>query len=663
MSTDRPTNFFARQERARKSCRNQLILFIGAVFIIVFITTLALRFAWYLYLGTQSHTLFNAVEAQSYSDKLSTFTLFDPASFLFVAIVIITVILAASLIKMNKLQQGGGAVAEMLGGRRISSKTTEQTERRLVNVVEEMAIASGIPVPKIYVMDSEYNINAFAAGLELNDAAVTVTRGTLDQLTRDELQGVIAHEFSHILNGDMRLNVQLIGILYGILFLGLAGQKFLSGGKFSLRAGLPALAAGLFLTLIGYIGSFLGRIMQCSISRQQEMIADASAVQFTRNPLGLAGALKKIGGSAFGSSIHSSEARQASHLFFSESHPDHLFSFLATHPPLEQRIRLLDPSFDGKFTPIKDARQKPTPEYAAPYPGAPINIPIHSPLLSIVAADVIQSVGNPTPDNIGQGQTLLKAIPENLYQSLKTSSGAACMIFSLLMDHDESRRNLQTNFLGRALVLQGDIDRVTTTHTQLSGLSQELRLPLIEMAMPALSGLTSMEKRNFLLILNSLINADGKISLFELSVQWILHKYLNPSEELFRTITKFSYSQVGLDIIVLLGALACAGHADDKEKAQSAFEAGITRIPELAARKPVFVYEGNASYAKVNRALTDLTAASFKIKESVIDACAHCAFADQTITHTEGELLRVIALALQCPLPPFVEATPEPAAA
>ncbi len=173
------------------------------------------------------------------------------------------------------------------------------------------------------------------------------------KLNRDELQGVIGHEFSHILNGDSRLNVQLIGILFGILFLGIVGRKIISQGRLSVRLGLPVIAGGICLIVIGYMGTFLGRLMQCAVSRQKEFLADASSVQFTRNPLGLAGALKKIGGSAFGSRIQSPSARQASHLFFGESHPDEIFPFLATHPPLAERIRLLDPSFDGKFIKIR----------------------------------------------------------------------------------------------------------------------------------------------------------------------------------------------------------------------------------------------------------------------------------------------------------------------
>jgi len=653
MTVPRSTNFFARQEQARKSCRNQMILFAFAVFIIVVVTTLAIRFAWYLYISTQTYSLFNAGSAQSYQQKLSTFTFFDPAFFLFMGMAIVIVILTASVAKMNTLQKGGGAVAEMLGGRKISTGTTDQTERRLINVVEEMAIASGIPVPQVYVLDSEHNINAFAAGLELDDAVVAVTHGALMKLNRDELQGVIGHEFSHILNGDSRLNVQLIGILFGILFMGIVGRKIISQGRLSVRLGLPVIAGGVCLIVIGYVGTFLGSLMQCAVSRQKEFLADASSVQFTRNPLGLAGALKKIGGSAFGSRIQSASARQASHLFFGESHPDVIFPFLATHPPLAERIRLLDPSFDGKFIKMEDDQLAAKPEYSTPFWGTTHHMPPGSSFPGLIPAEVIHRVGNPFKENIERSRILLQSIPEDIIKAVKTPPGAACVIYALLMDTNAARREAQASALDRAMVLQGQTDSVLRMGGQLSNLQQDLRLPLIELAMPALTGLTSMEKRNFLLILHSFINADGQVSLFELSVQWILDKYLNPSEKLFQSVTLFSYSQVGLDIITLLGALACAGHPGDKIQAENAFQAGLSRIPELAARKPVFSFKDNASYASVNRALTDLTAASFKIRESVIDACAHCAFADKTVTIEEGELLRVIALALQCPLPPF----------
>jgi len=227
-----------------------------------------------------------------------------------------------------------------------------------------------------------------------------------------------------------------------------------------------------------------------------------------------------------------------------------------------------------------------------------------------------------------------------------------------LMDNDAACREVQVSALCRVMILQGQIDSVPAMARQLSNLNQDLRLPLIELAMPALRGLTSMEKRNFLLILRSFVNADGKVSLFELSVLWIVDRYLNPSENLFRSIRLFSYSKVGLDIINLLGAMASTGHPDDRTQAQNAFRAGMARIPELAKLRPDFPYEENLSYEQVNGALTHLGDASFKIRESVIDACAHCAFADKMTTTGEGELLRVIALALECPLPPFMANAP-----
>lgn len=663
MNTDRSTNFFARQARARRNGRRQLIAFAFAVAVIVLVTSLAIRLAWCLYVGTNAYTSFNADEADSYQQQFSTFTFFDPAFFIFMSMAIVIVILSASIYKMHTLKKGGAAVAEMLGARRITPGATDPSERRLINVVEEMAIASGIPVPQVFVLDSENNINAFAAGLELSDAAVTVTRGALAKLNRDELQGVVAHEFSHILNGDMRLNVQLIGILFGILFLGIAGQKFLSGGRVSLRAGLPAMAAGIFLVIIGHTGSLLGRLMQCAIARQQEFLADASAVQFTRNPSGLAGALKKIGGSAFGSRISSPEARQASHLFFSESHPASWFSFLDTHPPLVTRIRLLDPSFDGIFPKMTEAAREPKPMFTEPFGGTDRYRRPAVAGASALATDVTSWIGNPLPGHLEESRAIVTALPQDIREIAATPRGAASIVFALLVGKDPSRREQQAAALNRVMVLQANPDLVFPLASRLAELSDRLKLPLLELAMPSLSAMTGMEKRNFLLMLHSLIHADGKRSLLELSVQWILEKHLNPSEDLFRTIRKFSFSQVGLDIVTLLSALASAGHAGNKETAQKAFDAGVARIPELAARKPVFSFQENTSYETVNRALQSLTDASFKIKESVVDACAHCAFADQTVTFEEGELLRVVALALQCPLPPFIRPSPMPDAA
>ena len=651
MASSRPANFFQRQADARNSCQKLVILFIAAVFLIIVALYFAFRLIWFIYLFTESFST-NAAKAHSYFGKLHAFSFWDPALFIFIAAIVTLFILIASLIKMNTLQKGGGTVAEMLGGRLIPKTSIDPAERQLLNVVEEMAIASGIHVPQVFVLDKEKSINAFAAGLTLSDAAVAVTQGTLDQLSRDELQGVIAHEFSHILNGDTRLNIQLIGIIYGILVIGIIGGEILEHYRISARS-IILFIGGIMLAVIGYTGSFLGRMIQSAVCRQRELLADASAVQFTRNPQGLANALKKIGGYVFSSSIKSVAAKQASHLFFGESHSNEFFSdFLATHPPLLQRIGLLDPNFDGEFPKITPQNK---PEYTAQegmYMAAAA--PVATSHIKTKPADIVSSVGNPSKENFGNSISLLATIPGQIREALNTPHGAASVICSLLLGSDSKERAAQLNALQRAIVLQGNVEAATRFSELIAKLPQDIRLPLVQLAIPSLRSLTGMEKRNFLMVINSLITADNKVTLFEFTIEWMLNKLLSDMENISSKVSFFSYSAIGLDILIILRALACAGNIGSEEKARQAFAAGVARIPEIAKKKPDFSYEENIAFLKVSGALKQLNYASFKIKQSVIDACAHCAFADQTITVSEAELLRVVSLAMDCPLPPFV---------
>src|SRR5205085_4514261 len=285
--------------------------------------------------------IFGAVELKNAADE-TTASWSHAKMFLATAVGILGIIGSGSFFKTLSLARGGRAVAELLDGRLVNPNSTDAHERKLLNVVEEMAIASGVPVPPVYVMDGEPGINAFAAGHSASDAAISVTHGAMTMLTRDELQGVIAHEFSHLLNGDMKLNLRLMGLVFGILCLTVIGRVLIRtrGSK------NPLPLVGLALIVVGWAGAFFGRLIQAAVSRQRELLADAAAAQFTRNPAGLAGALKKIGGLAYGSRIESPHAEEASHLFFADGVGNSLFS---THPPLTERIRALDPSFDGKF--------------------------------------------------------------------------------------------------------------------------------------------------------------------------------------------------------------------------------------------------------------------------------------------------------------------------
>ena len=325
-------DFFERQDKARRNTKFLVFYFLLAVVFLILAVYAAIAL------------IFTGVELKNSASESSVRLVADPTLFFWTALGTLAVISIGSVSKTLALARGGSAVAELLDGRLVNSNTTDASERKLLNVVEEMAIASGVPVPQVYVMDDEAGINAFAAGHSASDAAISVTRGCMTMLSRDELQGVIAHEFSHILNGDMRLNLRLIGLIFGILCLTIIGRVLIqTRGR---KNPLPLL--GLALIIIGWVGVVFGRLIQAAVSRQREVLADASAVQFTRNPAGLAGALKKIGGLADGSRLKSPHAEEASHLFFADGLSKSFFGF-ATHPPLIERIRALDPSFDGNF--------------------------------------------------------------------------------------------------------------------------------------------------------------------------------------------------------------------------------------------------------------------------------------------------------------------------
>jgi Zn-dependent protease with chaperone function len=647
-NTHSKTNFFTRQMQADRNCRKLCLFFVFSVFCIITAVYFAFRLICYINLITSftgsSHHLM----------KNSSFLWWDPASFMFVFLIVTLFIFAASMIKIQQLQKGGSVVAEMLGGRLVSKGTNIPAERQLLNIVEEMSIAAGLPVPPVYILDKEKGINAFAAGLTINDAIIAVTGGSLDNLSRDELQGVIAHEFSHILHGDMRLNIQLMGITYGILFIGIIGGEILENHRISSKSTILFIG-GLLLTVIGYIGTFTGQLIQSAVSRQKEFLADASAVKFTRNPSGLASALKKIGGYVYGSQITSAKARLASHLFFEKTGTDFLFSdFLATHPPLIERIRLLDPSFDGIFPNVQDniqtfdplPQENPISGIAQPDSGTYIQHETKAPA-------IVDYVGNPTSGSLEYSSAIRASIPEELNNLLKTSGGAAALIYALLLGNNCNEKEIQLNILQKSTF--GCTEEVLKIFNSVTVLKDNQRLPFVELAMPSLRGLSLTERKNFLNIVDSLVRADEKITLFEFCLQWIVRQYLVYEKERILGQPEFSHiSQVGYQILILLRVLANAGNVENAETAREAFYAGVARIPELACKNPDYYYKENINFAEMNTVLKKLNGSSSKIKQLIIDACAHCALADETVTVAEEELLRIISLALHCPLPPFI---------
>lgn len=654
MADNHPPNFFYRQDQARKNIRKLVGIFILAVTLIISFIYFAIQLIYYIFLLTSISPTNRAV-ADYYSQKAHAFSFWDPSLFFLIAGLVTLFIAVASYIKMHQLEKGGGAIAEMLGGRLVPQGSADQMERRFLNVVEEMAIASGASVPLAYILENEKGINAFAAGLTMHDSAIAVTRGALEHLTRDELQGVVAHEFSHILNGDSRLNTQLIGILYGILVIGIIGGEVIEHNKLT-RTSIFIFLAGVILAVVGYTGSFMGRIIQCAVSRQKELLADASAVQFTRNSSCLAHALKKIGGYTLGSLISSSTAKQASHLFISESSIDFLFpKLLSTHPPLSRRIQLLDPLFDGEY-PQTDAKlSKFASKYIAEYKAYKQGAGSYSDfLINARPEHVANFVGSFSDAHIDQSKNILKIIPDRLKQELNVSQSAACLIYALLTGCESDYRNAKFEILRKSLVPENIIEEVVVICDKLSELGQDIRLPLVELAVPSLLTLTSAAKRKFLMIIELLIQADKKFTLFEFTVQWMINKLLTEKENISGKISFFSYAQVASDIHVLLNALAWAGNTGAFENAKKAFGAGLAKLPEIEDKKHVFLNEDDISYKNAGQSLNQLSRSSFKIKEAVINACAYCAFYDKTVTVSEADLLRVVSLALGCPLPPFL---------
>ena len=431
-------NFFRYQHQARRATTRLVLLFVLAVLAIV----LAVNLAAYPVLGGD-------LQAQA---------LLSLATALVIGI--------ASWWRVRALRGGGALIAAQMGGRLVPADTSDPLLRRYRNVAEEMAIAAGIPVPLLFVLDDEQGINAFAAGYSPSDAAVAVTRGALLRLNRDELQAVIAHEFSHVLNGDMRLNIHLMGMLFGILMLGVIGRRLLgvvgNSGLGRRRGGLGplsvAIAAGLAAMIIGAVGVFFARLIKAAVSRQREVLADASAVQFTRNSAGLAGALKKIAGLPQGSRLEDrAGAEEVSHMLFGEG-----FAYrrwFATHPPMLERIGRLEPGFNAaQLKRLQQRWQQQLPDGLDEdrVLGLGGEVPMVAGAIGSTAGvlapqRVSGQVANPGNDDYRQAHLLHGQMPPALLAAARSREQAAALVLALLLDGGQTLRQQQLKLVARTL--------------------------------------------------------------------------------------------------------------------------------------------------------------------------------------------------------------------
>jgi Zn-dependent protease with chaperone function len=655
-------DFFARQDQARRNTKLLVVYFALAVIAIVVMCYIA---GLVIFTGAQARH-------HRFEDQPIQFAVWNPQLFAGVLIGVLGIIIGGSTYKTAQLAGGGSCVAETLGGRPVESNTSDPNERKLLNVVEEMAIASGVPMPKVYVLDAEPGINAFAAGHTPSDAAIGVTRGCITTLKRDELQGVIGHEFSHILNGDMRLNLRLLGVIFGILCLATIGRILLNtrGGGRERNNALPLF--GLAMLVLGGIGVFFGRLIQAAVSRQREFLADASSLQFTRNPAGLSGALQKIGGCEFGSRLESEHAADVAHLFFGNGVGTPFLDFFATHPPIPERIRAIDPSWDGNFPPLGEQQialveraaisdlkssRSPVPEIlnqvGAVLGGAVIAGSATKPPPIIRSNTVLPNLGNPTPLHLRYAEQLHAAISESVRLSARDPLAATSLIYALLLSPDAATRAAQLTGLAQRLPPEVHAKTVAL-FPEVSAIGSTTRLPLVNIALPALRQLSAAEFAQFSDTLQWLIESDRQVELFEFVLQKIIRRHLTSQFGATRraVIQYYSIKPLVPDCAVILSALAHVGSDDDAQN-QSAFEKGAPylRCPDAAAE---CLSAEQCGLDKIDAALDCLDQAAPQIKKNLIEACVQTVGADGVIQPAEAELLRAVADTLDCPIPPFV---------
>lgn len=666
---ERPIDFFEHQDAARKSSRRLVGLFalaVGAIVLVVAALAGGSMFAVALW---QNPGLTN--------QDLARLPLWETVAW--AAGITLAMIVAGSSYKTAQLAGGGAAVARAVGATPLEPEADDRHARRLRNVVEEMALAAGCPVPAVFVMEDERAINAFAAGWSLDDAVIGVTRGAMTRLSRDELQGVVAHEFSHILHGDMRLNLRLTGLVFGILVLSVTGAtvvRTVSRGAAHLRphrrdrrnngGGAAALIVAVFLAgallyLVGLLGVFFARLIQAAVSRQREFLADAAAVQYTRNPEGIGGALMKIGGMSRGNRLGAPQASAFGHLFFARASGGGVrgaaVASLATHPPLADRIRRLLPAWDGRWSeqPLGEARSPapnpnlrseaalglapaaalaPDPDDLGSQPAAKGSVPSGD--RPVGSRRALAFVGEPTADHLRRSRELIAGLPPLLAGAARTREGAPAVVFALLIDRrDGAVAAWQQAHLAQHLgVVTADLTAQLVR--AMDGLDPAGRLPLLDLTLPALRARPAHERRAFEAHVDVLIDADDRLGLFEWALRQVLWRHLvGPGAARLRRTTRLRHREH--DLKVLLEVMAWAGQ--DQRRYGAA--AGRAR-------------QAPAGIARLTDAVDRLGTLNPADTRAVVEACAAAVAADGRVTVGEFELLRAVCETLDVPVPPLL---------
>jgi Zn-dependent protease with chaperone function len=646
-------DFFGRQAETRRLTRWLVILFVLAVLAVV-VAVNAVVLTVVAILGQQSPALLESGGVLPDGAWLAR----NPVSVLITTLSVLGIIGLASLYKTASLSSGGGAVAKSLGGERVTADTTDPLRRRLLNVVEEMAIASGVPVPEVYVLEQESAINAFAAGYTPANAAIAVTRGTLVNLNRSELQGVVAHEFAHVLNGDMRLNTRLIGLLFGLVVIALIARLVLhhaprgGGGRKGGGAVVIVFVAAFAVLALGYVGLFFGRIIQAAVSRTRESLADASAVQFTRDPTGIRDALVKIGALAQGSRLVETDAQEVAHMLFAPG----VKQLMASHPPLVPRIRAIDPRFDPReFEAMRtrmlaaENRAEAAAEQAARPTAAERLRTVLGAGVVLAPGAVAELVGNPGTAHVRLAGDIRASLPAALADAAGHPGRASGLFLALALDREPETRSGQlasiAGQLGAALA-----NEVESLLPQIDALSEFQRMPALFSVFPALHQLARSERAALLSCLTGLLEREGRVSINAYALRKLAQVQLRDDVDPPLQRGNRSLEAASGDLQVLFSVLAASGNADPAT-ARRAYEVGMHQL--LPMSRPAFVALDNWP-AQLDAALNRLDQLAPAAKELLVEALTRTIAHDMKLTVAESELLRAICASLHCPLPPLV---------
>jgi Zn-dependent protease with chaperone function len=630
-------NFFEHQRLARRNSKIMVVLFALAVIAVV-----------------------AAVEAVLGALYVWTFAEMPPAS-LYVAGALVTaaLILGVSLFNVARLAEGGPAVARMVGARPVPPGTADPLERRLRNVVEEMAIASGVRVPEVYVMDGERGINAFAAGWDTSNAAIAVTRGTLQTLTRDELQGVVAHEFSHILNGDMRLNVRMLGLLAGIVFIGSVGEfvmRNVRGSKGDGKGAAGFVLAGLALFIIGYVGLFFARVIKAAVSRQREFLADASSVQFTRNPDGIAGALDQIRASTAGTLIANRYAEEMSHMFFCTAVMVHLERLFDTHPPLNERIRRVHPRFQhGEYRAKRVAALPLEAERFTPVERKGRRAGDLATTWGRTPEESAALVGTLEPGKVDFAARLLAALPHAVRDGLRSADGARAMMLALVLADPQEAMRSQLEAIGNPEIAA----QARAMAAQVRNLGLEFHLPLIDLALVTVKTAPEAVKQEVLAALEAVVIADRRVSLHEFVVLTLVRSQLAPRP---RPAETKRISDLKSQAAMLLALVAHAGtRADATGERAAGLKSALTAGAKVLGISAQLASAAALGLNTVDEALEALRALAPMEKGVLVKGLFAAVTVDGTIRVAEAGLMRLVGAVLDCPLPPLLDRVlPEP---